>query len=331
MPHLRFFQLDVFTTQAFHGNPLAVFPDAESNAAHLDGETMQAIAREMNLSETVFVLSANDAGALRRLRIFTPVNELPFAGHPVVGTWNLLARPEAGNVVLAPAGGTGTVRVHQQLGIGVLPVDIDFERGGPMRVVMTQGAFEIKTASISNPMRSDINAALGLSVDEMDEALPVQVVSTGLPFLVVPIATLDALGRCAVQGEMLGKLYKDLGATGCLAFTRETRDGNLSQAHARMFAPADGIAEDPATGSACGALGGYLARHGALNKNTSNAGQKFDFVIEQGDFIGRPSRIEVEVTMRADGRRIQIVRVGGSSVIVAEGVLRFLLFGDFGL
>ncbi|MCP9495719.1 MAG: PhzF family phenazine biosynthesis protein [Pyrinomonadaceae bacterium MAG19_C2-C3] len=323
MPHLRFFQLDVFTKQAFHGNPLAVFPDAESNAENLDGETMQAIAREMNLSETVFVLSASDEGALRRLRIFTPARELPFAGHPVVGTWNLLARPEAGNVVVAPAGGTGTVRVRQQLGIGVLPVEIEFEAGEPVRVVMTQGAFEIRTASISSVMQSDIIASLGLSVDEMDERLPVQVVSTGIPFLIVPIATLDALGRCAVQGGMLGKLYENLGATGCLAFTRGTRDGNASQAHARMFAPADGIAEDPATGSACGALGGYLARHGALNKNTNNVGQAFNFVIEQGDFIGRPSRIEIEVTMSADGRRIECVRVGGSSVVIAEGMLRF--------
>lgn len=325
MRHLRFFQLDVFTKTAFHGNPLAVFPDGVSNAENLDGETMQAIAREMNLSETVFVLNTNDARALRHLRIFTPASELPFAGHPVVGTWNLLARPEAGNVVAAPLGGTGTVRVLQQLGVGVLPVEIEFERGAPARVVMTQGKFETKTAFVSNQVRSEIIHALGLSDDDLNEALPVQVVSTGLPFLVVPVRTLDALGRCAVRGEQLGKLYENFGATGCLAFTRETRDGHSeieSQAHARMFAPADGIAEDPATGSACGALGGYLAHHGALDTGAKGIKHASKFIIEQGDFINRPSRIEIEVTMNAD-RQIEGVRVGGTSVIVAEGVLRF--------
>ena len=330
MPHLRFFQLDVFTDQAFHGNPLAVFPDAEDNAAHLDEVMMQAIAREMNLSETVFVLEATDGRALRRLRIFTPARELPFAGHPVVGTWNLLARREAGGIVPHPESGTGTVRVHQEIGIGVLPVDIDFEGVEPVRVVMTQGAFNIETSSIGSAVRRDIMACLGLRDGEMDEALPVQVISTGLPFLVVPIATLDALGRCRVQDAPLGELYEKLGATGCLAFTRETRDQNNeieSQAHARMFAPADNIAEDPATGSACGALGGYLISHSRLDTQTNNIEQASKFIIEQGDFIGRPSRIEVEVTMNpdesADGRRVECVRVGGSSVIVAEGVLRF--------
>ncbi|MEO6391157.1 MAG: PhzF family phenazine biosynthesis isomerase, partial [Pyrinomonadaceae bacterium] len=131
----RFAQLDVFTAQPFAGNPLAVFPEAEG----LTDIEMQQIAREMNLSETVFVLKPSDPIALRRLRIFTPSRELPMAGHPVVGTWNFLARE---GVVPVPAGGTGWIQVMQELGIGVLPVDIEFSLGEPAQVVMTQGAFK---------------------------------------------------------------------------------------------------------------------------------------------------------------------------------------------
>ena len=117
MGNYRFVQLDVFTDQALTGNALAVFPEAEG----IPAEQMQPIAREMNLSETVFVLPPEDQSALRRLRIFTPASELPFAGHPVVGTWNVLADE---GVVPLPEGGNGSTRVFQELGVGVLPVDI---------------------------------------------------------------------------------------------------------------------------------------------------------------------------------------------------------------
>ena len=137
----RFVQLDVFTEEAFAGNPLAVFPDGEGIA----GDQMLRIAREMNLSETVFVLTPEAAKeqspqALRRLRIFTPTQELPFAGHPVVGTWNLLARE---GVVPKPESGSGWTRIHQQIGIGTLPVDIEFKDGEPKQVVMTQSKPQI--------------------------------------------------------------------------------------------------------------------------------------------------------------------------------------------
>ncbi|MCA1557535.1 MAG: PhzF family phenazine biosynthesis isomerase, partial [Acidobacteria bacterium] len=126
MARYRFVQLDVFTEESFSGNPLAVFPESEG----IEEALMQKIAREMNLSETVFVLPATDEEALRRLRIFTPAREIPMAGHPVVGTWNLLARE---GVVPQPEGGNGTVRINQEIGIGVLPVDVEFRGGEPMR------------------------------------------------------------------------------------------------------------------------------------------------------------------------------------------------------
>jgi len=135
MQNHHFLQFDVFTDRAFCGNPLAVFPEAEG----ISDEKMMQIAREMNLSETVFVLKPETENVLRRLRIFTPMREIPFAGHPIVGTWTCLAQ-EA--VVPLPDGGNGWQRIFHEVGIGVLPVDIEFKDGKPVQVVMTQGQFQ---------------------------------------------------------------------------------------------------------------------------------------------------------------------------------------------
>lgn len=313
MARHRFIQLDVFTKNAFSGNPLAVFPQAEG----VEEALMQKIAREMNLSETVFVLPARDERALRRLRIFTPARELPMAGHPVVGTWNLLARE---GIVPQPEGGTGLVRVNQEIGIGVLPVDVEFKDGEPLRVVMTQGRFEVRARVEGAHERAEIERALGLAPEDFDESLPIEVVSTGISFLVVPVSSLMALSRCRINSVMLAEVYKGLGATGCCVFTRETREPeNNSRAHMRMFAPGDNIPEDPATGSCAGALSSYLVSHGALEIEASEG--VFRFIIEQGDFIERPSRIHAEI--RGARGSIEEVRVGGPSVVVAEGHLIF--------
>ena len=170
---MKFIQCDVFTDQVFAGNPLAVFIDEAWNQT-LDSETMQKIAREMNLSETVFVLPPTDATALRRLRIFTPSLELPMAGHPVVGTWNMLARL---GVVAPPASGSGSVIIQQELKLGILPVEIDFANGLPTKVTMTQGA-----PGVGEPLDEiEICAkALGLSEEEIGGwGLPIVLASTG--------------------------------------------------------------------------------------------------------------------------------------------------------
>lgn len=304
----RFVQLDVFTETAFCGNSLAVFPDAKG----ISDDDMMKIAREMNLSETVFVLPSNSEEVLRKLRIFTPAREIPFAGHPIVGTWNALAR-EA--VVPLPDGGNGWTRIHQEVGIGILPVDVEFANGQPVRVVMTQGRFEILNEIDHGEEQAEIARALGRNREDLDESLPIQVITTGLPFLAVPIRSLADVRDCHVNGSMLAELYTRLGGTGCLVFTRETLEVGDARAHARMFAPADNIPEDPATGSACGALGGYLVHHGAIQVEPEN--DKYSFVIEQGDFINRPSRIGLEVTGSAGA--IKQVRIGGPSVVVARG------------
>jgi len=354
MTKYHFTQLDVFTNQPFAGNPLAVFPEAEG----LTDEQMMKIAREMNLSETVFVLQPeeskqqtvnseqqeaesneqgeNDAtqtsegkalpvdaanpqsaissqqSPLRRLRIFTPAREIPFAGHPIAGTWNALARE---GIVPLPEGGNGWTRIHHEVGIGILPVDIEFKDGAPVQVVMTQGKFEIVAEIEDGNEQAEIARALGRDRDDLDENLPIQVISTGLSSLAVPIRSLADLGTCRVNSSLLGELYTQRGATGCYAFSRETIEIGAARAHARLFAPADNIAEDPATGSASGALGGYLVHHGASGIEPTNGRHKF--VIEQGDFMHRPSRINLDVGGKPGS--VEEVKVGGPSVVVARG------------
>ena len=312
MSRYRFLQLDVFTERALSGNPLAVFPEAEG----LSDRLMQQIAREMNLSETVFVFASREEKALRRLRIFTPGRELPFAGHPVVGTWNALARE---GIVPLPEGGSGWTRIQQEVGIGILPVDIEFKEGCPLRVVMTQGKFEAHARVEDAHERAEIERGLGLAPEDLDESLPIQTVSTGIQTLAVPVSSLEALGRCRVNAAVLSEAYTRAGASSCYAFTRETFEGGDARAHARLFAPDSGIPEDPATGSAAGSLSGYLVHHGALA--TEQAEGVARFIIEQGDFIERPSRIGVEVK-GAQGA-VEEVRVGGPSVVVMQGELIF--------
>jgi trans-2,3-dihydro-3-hydroxyanthranilate isomerase len=315
MPNYHFLQVDVFTDQPFTGNPLAVFPEADS----ISSEVMMQIAREMNLSETVFVLKPDEGGensVLRKLRIFTPTREIPFAGHPIVGTWVALAGE---GVVPLPADGTGWQRIHHEVGIGVLPVDVEFKDGKPVQVVMTQGEFKIIDEIDDAQEQAEVARALGLAREDLDEALPIQVITTGLSCLVVPVRSLADLRDCRVNAALLADIYTRHGGTGCHAFTRETLEVGASRAHARFFAPADNIPEDPATGSACGALGAYLIHHGGLALEPEDG--RYKFVIEQGDFIHRPSRIHLNV--KGERGRVEEVKVGGSAVLVAKGEVIF--------
>ena len=317
MSSYNFIQLDVFTDQPFCGNPLAVFPEADG----LSDERMQQIGREMNLSETVFVLPSEHEEALRRLRIFTPTSELPFAGHPIAGTWFGLARE---GVVLPPESGSGWTHIKHEVGIGVLPVDIEFKDGEPVRVVMTQGKWEIRGEIDDGQEQAEIARALGLAREDLDESLPIQAVSTGNTMLLVPIRSLADLGNCRVNQNLLDDIFqrsevlKSLNGTGCYAFTRETIEIGEARAHARFFVGMN-IGEDPATGSAAGPLGGYLVYHDATRVDPVEGVYKF--VIEQGDFMNRPSRIELEV--KGAPGKVEEVRVGGTSVVVARGVLEF--------
>jgi len=299
MRAFTFYQLDVFTDRPFTGNPLAVFPEAEG----ISSDEMQQIANEMNLSESVFVLPSDKA--LRRLRIFTPKQELPLAGHPVVGTWNLLAR-----LGVVPPTENGSVEIEQEVNLGVLPVEVEFKNGEPVKVTMTQSRWESFGQVVDMTGISKIATGLGLELSDidLDRNLPIEVVSTGIKAIDVPICTLEALGRIRVNTSALSDAYLPHGAVGCYAFTFETKEDS-SFVHARFFAPNDGILEDPATGSAAGSLSGYLVHHGSATENV--------FTIEQGDFMGRPSRIYADVT--GGPGNVKRVKIGGSSVVVAKG------------
>jgi trans-2,3-dihydro-3-hydroxyanthranilate isomerase len=298
---IAFEQVDVFTNRPFAGNPLCVVLDGEGLAT----ETMQAIAKEMNLSETTFVLPPTDPRAAYWMRIFTPAKEIPFAGHPSVGTAYVLAA--AGRFSLQEP----VTRIFQQVGIGTLPLEIEVSEGRPGRVVMTQGqpAF--------GPVLRDwtpVAEAVGLDPLLMARSpFPAQVVSTGLGHLMVPVPDLDAMARMRPNPVALDDLLKGCGALGYFAFCLQTTSP-AAFAHARMFAPAAGVPEDPATGSAAGPLGAYLAAHGILPRDRPS------FIIEQGIEMGRPSQIWVEVTRDAAGLPTQL-RVGGTTVPVIRGTI----------
>lgn len=303
MPTYRFVQTDVFTRTPLAGNALAVFPEAEG----LTDEQMQALARETNLSETTFVLPSSRA--LRRVRIFTPAAEIPLAGHPVIGTWWVLT--ELGQV---DASTDGIHRVTQETGRGVLPVDIRIEAGAPVRIEMTQANPEF-SATVAD--RSALAAVLG-GDDDLIAAEPLpQVVSTAMPQLMIPVAGLAAL-RALPSGGAGGELARFLrrhGTDCAMCYTRETESEDAT-VHCRMFAPGLGVPEDPATGSAAGALGAYLVRHGIIALDGGEA----RMVVEQGIEIGRPSRIYVAVRAECPDD-ITEVRVGGEAVTVIHGEL----------
>lgn len=303
---LKFYQADVFTSQPFGGNPVAVFPDAHG----LTDEQLQKIAREMNLSETVFVFPPSNPAAVVRLRIFTPTQEIPFAGHPVVGAMHILA--QIGTLETAEA----VTHIVYECNIGLFPAELHARDGHITRVIMTQPQPQFLEKIEDTEDLYMVAGALGISKQVITEAKwPVQGVSTGLPVLIVPVRTLTAVRSIVPNDTAIVDLCGRFGTNGVMVFTTVTVE-SFASVHARMFAPAIGISEDPATGSAGGALGAYLVENGVVE-----VAPMTEIIIEQGYEIERPSRILVQV--ESDDDIIQIVKVGGQCVMVAEGVLKF--------
>lgn len=304
MPRYTFYQLDVFTRTPLCGNPLAVFPHAEG----LDAGTMQALAREMNLSETTFVTGSDKA--TRKIRFFTPAAEIPLAGHPTIGTWWLLA--ELGEVTLPTR---GSVEVNQETGRGVLPVRLEAEGGTLRRVIMTQPLPEW------GPRLEGLEAlarALGCPAAALAEHPLPQVVCTALPQLMVRLGSEGALRELPSggTGSELATLLRRYGTDCAMCFWLEERQ-ERTVVRARMFAPGLGVPEDPATGSAAGALGCYLVRYGLAKPVDGKA----VISVLQGREIGRPSEIEVEIGLSPSGE-IDSVLVGGAAVTVIRGEVR---------
>jgi trans-2,3-dihydro-3-hydroxyanthranilate isomerase len=297
MARFQFYTLDVFSGRPFGGNPLAVVLDAE----RLDGEQMQAIAAEFNLSETVFVLPAAKPPAARKLRIFTPRTELPFAGHPTVGTAFLLAK--LGLVQLDSA---DPVMVLEEA-VGNVPVNVRLGQDGPIATRMSVP--KMPELGPAPPSTQALAAMLSLSIDDLLPGRLPRAYSCGVPFLFVPIRDREAIARARIRSDLWEKTVSKWWASSVFVFTFDTETAQ-AQVHARMFAPAFGVAEDPATGGAAAALAGYLC-------DMQTREGDFRWQIEQGFEMGRPSLIELEAVK--SGGTITAVRVGGRSVLMSEG------------
>lgn len=312
MPRYSFYQIDVFTDQPFGGNPLAVFPDA----AGLDTARMQQIAREMNLSETTFVFPPETPGADFRVRIFTPEAELPFAGHPVVGTHWLLAH--LGRIALHEP----VTTVRFELGVGVRAAALHVQGGRVTRVVMDhQRPQFFGVADAEQTTR--LEQALGLPAGAIrSTGWPVQVISSGIRQLFAPVCTLadvQALSPKRQDTAALARLMVALDpveqCNECvMVLTLETTDPGI-HVHTRLFAPGLGVGEDPATGSASGGLGAYLI----ANRLVPATPPTTLLIAEQGIEMGRPSRLSIEVDGRPDD--VRMVRVGGEVTSLIEGML----------
>jgi trans-2,3-dihydro-3-hydroxyanthranilate isomerase len=294
-----FCTLDVFTDTRFGGNQLAVFPDARG----LDTDQMATIAREFNLSETAFVFPADDPAHTRRLRIFTPAGELPFAGHPTIGTAHALA--VLGHI---PLTGDMTHIVFEE-GVGPVPVAIRSRDGVPVFAELSVA--KLPETGTPPPSRSALAELLSIEVADLTGGTwSPQSVSTGVPFLFIPVRDRNVLKRARVKPDRWEAILKASWAPEVFVFSRDPeREG--SHIRARMFAPGLGIGEDAATGSAAAALGGYLAARDAAKDGTLR------WVVEQGFEMGRPSILEVEAD-KVDGK-ITAIRVGGASVMVSRG------------
>lgn len=297
----RYLTADVFTDRKFGGNQLAVFPDARE----IPPDLMPQIAREFNYSETTFVLPPDDPSHTAKVRIFTPGGELQFAGHPTIGTSHVLAVVGA-----VPLTGDETHIVLEE-GVGPVKVTIRSRDGVPEFAQLT--AAKLPEVGPPAPASEKLAAMLSLSKDDLiGRDMQPESVSCGTPFLFVPLTDRRAVGRARVKGDLLDAALAGYVTNKVFVFAMDgERPG--SQVRARMFAPTIGVPEDPATGSAAVALGGYLAARDPRFEGTLR------WVVEQGFEMGRPSILEVEADKR--GGKVTAARVGGRTVMMCEGTI----------
>ncbi len=299
---LEFYTLDVFTDKKFAGNPLAVVLNADA----LTGEQMQVVAREFNLSETVFVLKPDNPAHSARIRIFTPAAEMPFAGHPTVGTAALLAELRADEV-----GGSSSALVALEEEIGLVRVGVRMQDDGATFAEFDAPKIPEEIGNVAS--RDDLAAGLGLMPGEIGFANHRPTCfSSGPRFTFVPVNSIDAVGRAAPNMAHWNNAFGGDGGGAAFLYCAETVHTSCDY-HARMFAPTLGVAEDPATGSAAVGFAGVIAK---FDEPPSGMHKK---QLEQGLEMGRPSFISLSIEMR--GSELSNVRIGGSSVRVSHGQL----------
>ena len=305
---LKFHTLDVFTERTFGGNPLGVFPDA----AHLPSDLMQRIAKEMNLSETVFLGPPETPDGTARVRIFTPGREVPFAGHPTVGSAIYLAARRRDGSDLSE----DTIELVLEENVGPVPVEVRFVAGSPVFARFTTALLPEHRPSPYSA--AELAAMIGLperdigGVGPSGGPLAPEMVSCGLEYFVIPVQTIDAVRRSRLDLSLWERMLSEAWAHHVYVICMNG-EGEGVDVRVRMYAPGSGVPEDPATGSAAAALGGYLS------KADGRPDGSMSWKVEQGIEIGRPSIIYVEAD-RTEGRT-SAVRVGGSAVEVSSGTM----------
>ena len=299
---LRYLHLDVFTDRALEGNQLAVFPTPGA----IDTALMQSITREMNFSECTFIFPPERGGDVK-MRIFTPGEELPMAGHPTIGSTFALA---AEGIIAR-----GRTDFVFELGVGPTPVSLEWKGSDLTFAWMTQQL--PKFGGIIRD-RAALAAAIGVASSDLSDGPPAQVVSCGVPFLFVPLASRQAVDAVSIDRKALGRCYSDSGVEEVPTFFFTTagqpEEGAAQTVYSRMLAASFGIAEDPATGGASGPLGCYLLHYKVVSADAAR-----NILSVQGVLMKRPSRIHISIDSR-DGA-ISRVRVGGRSVMVGHGEL----------
>jgi trans-2,3-dihydro-3-hydroxyanthranilate isomerase len=290
----QFYILDVFAEEKYAGNQLAVVRDA----ADISDSQMLRITKEMNYSETTFILSEQPREGGYDVRIFTPAAEVPFAGHPTLGTAYIIQS----EIMKEPA-----ETVILNLKVGQIPVSFSYSDGKPDVLWMCQ----IEPVFGRTVVSTDISDTLGLDGGDIDERFPIEEVSTGMFFVIVPLKTLDAVKMAKVARDKYFRLIENLQAKAILVFCPQTYNRN-NDLNVRVFCDYYGIAEDPATGSGNGCLAAYLVKHRYFGND------KIDIRVEQGYEISRPSLLY----LRAENKRGKIdVSVGGKVIMIAKGQL----------
>jgi trans-2,3-dihydro-3-hydroxyanthranilate isomerase len=293
MKKANYFLMDVFTHEPFSGNQLAIFPDGNA----IEENLLPKIAKELNLSETVYLYPPTKDLSDRRMRIFTPENELPTAGHPTVGTALFITRT-------MDYAGQDRVSLMLEQKIGNLKVEVAIENNLPKSATMFQ---PLPSFGKIYENRKTMAELVGIETEDLLD-YPIQIVSCGNPFVFIPVKSIDVIKKLGFRLDRYNQLKSDLEGAFVYVFSLEgeTEEGNL---HGRMFAPEAGILEDPATGSANGPLGCYVTHYQI---------KKGPFVSEQGFEMGRPSLLQINIDQNISNE-ITAVKVGGEAVLIGKG------------
>lgn len=295
MTENTFYVVDVFAEEKYAGNQLAVFTQG-----HLySDDEMQKLAKEMNYSETTFIFQRESSGNTFKVRIFTPEEEVPFAGHPTLGTAYIIVK----EILKSPV-----PEVVLDLKVGKIPVSIAYDEAGEAKTLTMKQVQPVFGAGMDAKTAAEI---LTVSKEEIDGRFPVQEVSTGLPFLIVPLKTLQSVRSVKVNQERFSKVFDRLTARAIMVFCPETYEEE-NTLNARVFVEYYGIPEDPATGSANGCLTGYLLKYNYFNS------RQIDITVEQGYEINRKSILRLSGSMEEENINIF---VGGRVIPVFKGQL----------